>query len=340
MPSEALFQTAHMIEALEVKKLPDDFLLRTFFRAEDVSWNEYVEVEIVRHKRRMAPFVHPLLPGKVEERPGRAVRVYKPPYVKPKRVSSAADFLARLQGDTRYSERSIAEKAAQLMEMDQEIDRREEWMAAQQLTEGKMTVTGDGFDPEEMDFLWSANHLLANTDLTANGWDQAGAKPWTDIKAASRRIIQDSGMTPNVLVLGDEAADLFFASDEVTSLLDTLNIVPGNFAPAVPRGGGQALATMLGLQIWSYSDWFLDENGDEQPMIPTNYAILGSTAARGTRHYGAILDLKVPAGGTPPRRFPKSWEEDDPSVRYVMVQSAPLPVLHEPDAFVRLQVTA
>jgi hypothetical protein len=42
----------------------------------------------------------------------------------------------------------------------------------------------------------------------------------------------------------------------------------------------------------------------------------------------------------PARRWPLSWKEHNPPIRYVMLQSAPLPVAHEPDAFVRLDTRA
>ena len=66
-------------------------------------------------------------------------------------------------------------------------------------------------------------------------------------------------------------------------------------------------------------------------MIPLNKVWIGSTNAKNTRLYGAIKDLKALAAMP---RFAKSWEEEDPSARYLMMQSAPLVALNQPDAFV------
>ncbi len=338
-----LFDTRTMLEALRIMKPPQAFLLDKFFRTITTSWTEYVDIDVIKGKRKMAPFVHPLSPGKVENREGYTTMTFKPPYIKPKRVSSAADWLKRMPGENPYANRSVMERAAELMnkdlmEMDEEVTRREEWMAAQQLATGQVVVTGEGVNAT-INFQWSASHLIANTGLTANGWDQASADPVKDIMMMSRRIVQDSGRTPDVMVFGSEAWDLFLANTKVQELLDRLRITPGNVQPTASRTGAQLMATLLGLEMWLYLEWYIDDAGVEQPMIPADYVIMGSTAARCERHYGAIYDPKALAvGDAPPRVFPKSWEEEDPPVRYVMLQSSPLPVAHEVDAFVRADV--
>jgi len=89
---------------------------------------------------------------------------------------------------------------------------------------------------------------------------------------------------------------------------------------------------MRGKRIWTYNEWYLDEAGVEQPMIPTNKIVMGSRAARAVRNYGAIVDLEL-QGSAALRFWPKSWITKDPSTRWLLMQSAPLPVINEPDAF-------
>ncbi|PCJ51688.1 MAG: capsid protein, partial [Planctomycetota bacterium] len=72
----------------------------------------------------------------------------------------------------------------------------------------------------------------------------------------------------------------------------------------------------------------------EQPMIPEDTLILGADNARTARHYGAIHDLDATAAV---QYFPKSWTQEDPSVRFVMLQSAPLVIPHQIDAFMSVQ---
>ncbi len=71
-------------------------------------------------------------------------------------------------------------------------------------------------------------------------------------------------------------------------------------------------------------------------MLPSNTVLLGSSAVEGIRHFGAIRDEK--AGYCPMQMFPKLWTTEDPAVRYLMMQSAPLLVPYRPDATIAATV--
>ena len=68
----------------------------------------------------------------------------------------------------------------------------------------------------------------------------------------------------------------------------------------------------------------------EKPLMPVDKVLMGNPAARTQRQYGAIQDLDALASVP---RFPSSWIKKDPSARFVMLQSVPLPSLHQVDAF-------
>ena len=57
--------------------------------------------------------------------------------------------------------------------------------------------------------------------------------------------------------------------------------------------------------------------------MPDHTVIMGSAGIEGHACYGAIMDLESLQAV---ERFPKMWEEKDPSVAMLMTQSAPLPV--------------
>lgn len=75
------------------------------------------------------------------------------------------------------------------------------------------------------------------------------------------------------------------------------------------------------------------------PFMPEAGVLLGNSGYNGVRAYGAIQDAKANANGmVEADRYPKNWFTDDPSVEYLMTQSAPLPVTPDPDAFLYAQV--
>ncbi len=335
-----LFKTRTMLRALEQMYLPKLFLRDMFFRTITRSTTKYVDIDVMKGKRRLAPFVSPLKEGKQVERIGFQTQSIEPPYLKPKMVTTAQDFLDRAAGETIYDgAKTAVQKAAEqvgkdLVELNQEIDRREEWMAASALTTGKVQVIGDGVN-REIDFLMDASHLI--TLGAAAQWDETTADPLADLKTWKRLIAKDSGLVPDVTIMGESAWDNFIKHSKVVNALDTRRIDLGLIDPkALPNG-----ATYMGFlketqqDVYTYDEWYLDPSDVLQPMVPAKNVIMGSTRARAERHYGAIYDLKMRASVA---RFPKSWEVEDPSARWLMLQSAPVMALHQVDAFINAVV--
>lgn len=342
-----LFETRKMIAALEQRKRPFTFFLDTFFTTVDVSESESVDIDIDRGGQRvMAAFVNPKLQGKIVERRGYKTRTYKPPYVKPKRVTTAEDILKRAIGEHVYaSVKSPAQRAAEqlgkdLAELDDMIIRREEWMASCGLQTGVITVEGDGVS-DEISFDMLQTHLVALSG-TARWSQYATATPLKNLRNWSVDIIQeDSGLVPRVAIFGRDAWDDFMECEEIVgnssghkSLFDLRAIDVGRIDPRPLAAAGvtyQGYVKEINMDLYTYVGKFYNEQTKTTEwMMHPDKVLLGCTDARCVRHYGAIKDLKSTA---PVARFAKSWEEEDPSARFVMVQSAPLPAPHQIDAF-------
>jgi hypothetical protein len=331
-----MFTTRFMLSVLEQMYKPKTFLLDTFFPKEERSNSEYVDIDVVKGKRRLAPFVSPLLEGKPVERLGYTTNSFKPPYVKPYMVCEAANFLKRLPGNTIYGPNDTpaarAQKmlAADLAELDQQITRREEWMAAQILTTGKCQCDGEGISLL-IDFGLDVTH----TPTLSGGaeWDDlTNSDPLKSLRDWRRLIAKDSGVVPDVVIFGTECYDKFVLNAKVTSAFDNRRIDRGMIDPKDLPSGAQYLGYLKDCHCdaYLYDEWYLDTSGVLQPMVPVKKVIMGSTKARAARHYGAIVDVENGLGAVP--RFPKSWITKNPSAQFVMVQSAPVPAYHQIDA--------
>lgn len=340
-----LFDARTMMTALEQAKPPKTFLLDTFFGGAPRTFDtEGVDIDIIKGKRRLAPFVNPRREGKVVEKRGFKTRTYKPAYVKPKMVTTAEDILKRDPGQHIYAPNSgpaasaAAEVGRNLAEMDAMITRREEWMAAMSLTTGTCPIIGEGVD-DLVDFLMEATHLPALTGAAL--WSApATATPLQDLKTWKRLIAKDSGISPTHAIMGLTALDEFLRCEEiigtaggVSSVFNMINVQMGRIDPQLLPGGVTYYGTLqeLGLEIYTYEEWYVDDDSDiEAPMMPTNKVLLGNPMARTERMYGAIRDLSALAAIP---RFPKSWTVEDPSARFIMLQSAPLMAPIQVDAF-------
>lgn len=82
------------------------------------------------------------------------------------------------------------------------------------------------------------------------------------------------------------------------------------------------------------------ENGVKKNFLPDNTMVLGNTHARGLRTYGCIQDADALSEGiNASPRYPKNWKTSgDPAREFTMIQSAPLMLLADPDAFVSVQL--
>lgn len=347
-----IFDTRTMLEAVEQMKRPSTFLRDKFFPQAPAVDTETVDVDIIKGKRRMAPFVSPLAEGKPVEALGFSSSAIKPGYIKPKKPTTAEQLLHRSPGATIYQGNETIEQRAQkrlgqdLAELMDMIDRREEWMAAKALDAGAVTMKIKGETTDKVvtvDFLMPASHkvTLAGVDLWS---DTANSDPIAKLRAWAQVIRQDSGLSPDALILGTDAATAYMNHPKVQKFMDMRAVDAGEIRPAeLPNGVsyvGRIKAPGLFVDVFTYDDWYVDEDsGTEAPFVPVKKAWLGCTRAANKTLYAVIQDVEAIEGGQAAvPRFPKSWVTKDPAVRWAMVQSAPLTALLQPDAFVSAQV--
>jgi hypothetical protein len=329
-----MFDSRTMLQALEQMLLPRQFITKTFFKIENNFTTENVDVDIEKGKRKMAPFVSPLLPGKLVEHTGFVTRSFKPPYLKPKMKTTAVDILKRDAGNTIYQGNMTPAARAQqqlgkdLLRLTQDITRREEWMAAQALMTGKVTCVGEGMNVE-VDFLMSAGHKITLTSTAL--WTDPLATPVTNIRTWKNLLAKDSGLVGDIMILGEDVIGPFLVNAEVQKLLDKTKISLGVIDPKDLDDGVTYYGRVEGVDIYTYNEWYVDDaDGTSKPMIPADKIMMGSTRARCERMHGAVQDLEVTAAVP---YFPKSWIEKDPSAQMLLVQSAPLMVPIQIDAF-------
>jgi len=234
------------------------------------------------------------------------------------------------------AERGQTKLAEELADLEDMVIRREEWMAAQQMINGYVDVKGTGVD-YRIDLGMDASHKIT----VSTSWsDATNSTPLSDVSDGVRLIAKDAGIGADAIIGNSAAIELFLNSTEVMAKLNTRRIDLGLLKPSEMGDGvsyyGDVFAGGKTVGVYSYDEWYVDDNDIEQPMIPDNKVIVTSSKADARRHYGAIKDKKAGFAAVP--RFPKIWDEEDPAAEFLMVQSAPLPAFHQIDAVVVLTV--
>ena len=319
-----------VVSALEPVK---PFLLNSFFANVQTEATEEIRFDVEHSRPRLAPFVSPMVAGQVVQSQGYTTKSFKPAYIKDKRLFNAERALKRaigetIGGDVSPVQRMGAVLTAELYDQINMLTRRQELMAAEVLRTVKTIVEGDMYPRVEVDFGRDPDLTLRLVDTAC--WGEGVADPLEDVAEWSRLVTQKSGATANTVVMDLKAWQLFSAAPSVKELLDrqrgtaTLN-------PAVTGEGGRHVATIGDLKIYLYHAWFNDPETDEQvPYLPDNTVILTGPELEGTRCYGAIKDSKAGFKAVP--FFAKTWTDEDPAVRYMLMQSAPLIVPYRVNA--------
>jgi hypothetical protein len=323
-----IFSTGVLARVVAQLPLPSPFVLNSFFTSVQTETTEEIHFDVEANRRRLTPFVSPLVAGKIVQSKGYSTNTFKPAYAKDKRPFDANRPFKRMMGeriggDLSPDQRLQAMLAYELSDQIDMVTRRQEVMACEAIRTGKVTVTGDNYPTVVVDFGRDAA-LTVDISGGAAAWGQNGVDPYDDVQTWSLLVTQKSGARANTLVMDVEAWKLFSASPKVIKLLDRFR-GKDQLNSTVTGEGGRYMGNIGDYDIWVYAGWY--EDPDTQvltPYLPANTVIVTGPDLEGTRAYGAIRDESAGFQAMP--YFAKSWVEQDPAVRYLLLQSAPLTV--------------
>src|SRR3981189_2229888 len=105
-----IYDTIELVAVIQNLKIPSSFLLDKFFPQQITSETEFVAIDVDVGKRRMSPFVSPLVGGGVVEQRRIQTNVFKPPYIKDKRAPDLRRPVRRMIGERIGGEMSGAER--------------------------------------------------------------------------------------------------------------------------------------------------------------------------------------------------------------------------------------
>ncbi len=320
-----------LTEALNEHLPPQRFFTSQFF-GEQVHGTIGVMVDIVKGTTKIAPYGHRGAEATVAYREGYESKTFNTCPINLKRPTDSVDMLKRMPGEavTYIGNRNAEAAAVALMAHDQAelanmVNRAIEKYAIDALVNGSLSVAG-----ETIDFGVKQTHKVTKTGTAK--WDGNAAKILGDLEDWQGLIAQDSGLTGTDLILGKTARKAFMENADVKKDLDIRNLDGVNLKIDLMIGrGARYLGNLGGLRVWAYDEVY-DNAGTPTAMVPDAKAILISKDIRATVHYGAIDDVQ--GGRFATKMFSKTWATEDPSVQWVCVKSAPLPVIEQADGYV------
>jgi len=289
--------TVEMLEAFS-QRMPLYEFFSEFFPNGRTHTAEKIQLDVKKGKRAMAPFVSPRQGGKVMKRQGFRSVLIDTPKLAPETLLTIDDITKRGMGESIYSGKTPEEREMEIFaedttELEEKIVRRRNWMAREIIYNGKFISTD-----EEAGYEFEVDFDFTNKEVLSTGWDDAGSDPVSDMKRGRLACIQKSGKAPAIAILASNVVDAFKNNPKVQKAMDIKNF---NFAVYEPKIKDDAITFLgviaeLGLELYSYDDWFIDDNGKEQPFVPAGTVALLPKQI-GTTEFGLITQYEGEQAG-------------------------------------------
>lgn len=309
--------------------------------------DEYIDFEKVSESRKLAPLVVPTVQGRPIYKEASSVTRLKPAYLKPKDPVSPGRLIRKRPGENLFAPSSVTPLQrynaiiGDIVRSHREaIDRREEWMVARAVIDGAVTLEGPDYPTRVVDYGRAGNHTVV---LSGTFWDDSTSYDiMGDIQTWIDRVRRAPfGGPVNRLTVGSDVIGVMLKNEGVLKQLDlnqrgtnadlNTGLRSGDYVERIGRLGPN-------LELWVNSDYYDAPDGSVERFLDPKDVVLTGPNINVVSAFGAILDDKAGFNAMPV--FPKMWANNDPAVTFVMSQSAPLPVVVNPNASLKATVLA
>ena len=318
--------------------------LTNFFCGMIVTFDtEEVAFDKIFENNRLAPYVSPLVAGKVNKKEGYNTTKYSVPYIKDLDQVTPADGVKRSAGEafggsSSPAARIAAERVRLLARHDKRLAMRVEEQVSQLIRGGKILCEGEGHPSVEVDFgMSAANDITITGAARWNTLDPTSAVDGQQVLDDLESWAENSNESTSHVLMEKSVWKTFSAFKAVKDLRDTqvrgetssFSVAPSNNYEHVSYKG-----SVGSFEIWVYTGYYRDDAGTKVPFLDTGRLVISSKKPQGAVAYGGIKDVHEMRSM---RQFSKNWISEDPSAENLMSQSAPLAALPDIDSIVTVQ---
>lgn len=297
MPMD-IYSTRAQLAAIEL--LPPEYsALYDFFGHEAPPVEDDKAIyDFRKGSRRMAPVVHPGTGGVLMDRDGYETKEIGFCTVAPERLIEDQNLKGRMFGERVLGAMTPQERERKLMakdlvDMRKAIQRRREWMVRQVLLTGKLDVFTYTNGGRGVNKTLVADYGFTNTFTPDTAWDQAGADINGDMQSIFDLVYDGSGYV-DMIIMAPDVAGAMLKDASYVRLFDGRNINMGELN-AKYRGYGLRFIgwNADGVEMYSLSGRFVDDNGTLTSLIPAGTLIAGSRGVLNIYH-GPVTQVEEP----------------------------------------------
>ncbi len=304
-----IYSTRTQLAAIEMQPRVYTFLYDVFAHENAPIENDRAIYDYMKGTERLAPVVHPGAGGVVMPRDGYSTREIGFATIAPERIVENSDLTGRAFGEAILGAMTPQERERKLLardqvEMREAIQRRREHMVRQVLLTGKLdlfeyTNEGRNIQPTVV-----ADYNFTNNFTPTTKWDQAGADINGDMKAIYD-LAYDGGGNVDIIVVSPDVANTILSNDAYLKLLDIRNANAGEInAKYLDKGVRFVGKNIDGVDIYSLSGKFLDDDGQRKEMLPAGTVIAGSRGMLEVYH-GPVTQVEKEDGNAQHKTYIK-----------------------------------
>ena len=293
-----IYSTRAMLAAVELMPREYSVLFDFFTHDGGCVEDDKAIYDYRKGSRRMAPTVYPGTGGVLMDRDGYETREIGFCTIAPERQIEDQNLKGRMFGENILGAMTPQERerrmiAKDLTEMRAAIQRRREWMVRQVLLTGKLSIFNYTNEGREVNASMIADYGFTNHYTPDTAWDQAGATIDDDMHEIFDLVYDGSGYVDVMLMAPNVAGALRDNSDYIR-LFDGRNIDMGKLNSQY-RGSGLRFIgwNSDGVEMYSLSGTFVDDDGQTKPILPSGKLIAGSREMLNVFH-GPVTQVEEP----------------------------------------------
>ena len=276
-----IYSTKAQLAAIDLMPREYSALFDFFCRDAGTVEDEKAIWDYRKGSRRMAPTVHPGTGGVLMERDGYETREIGFCCIAPERIIEDQNLKGRMFGEKVLGAMTPQERerrllARDLTDMRKAIQRRYEWMVRSVLLTGKLSVFEYTDEGRNLTANKIADFGFTNNYTPTTNWDQAGATIDDDMHDIFDMVYDGLGYVDRIWMAPDVAACLRDNSNYI-KLFDGRNIDMGRMNTQYRGSGVRFIGwNSDGVEMYSLSGTFVDDDGTTKQVIPSGTLIAGS----------------------------------------------------------------
>lgn len=276
-----IYSTRAQLAAIELMPREYSALFDFFCRDAGTVEDEKAIWDFRKGSRRMAPTVRPGAGGVLMDRDGYETREIGFCCVAPERIIEDSNLKGRMFGERVLGamtpqERERKMMAKDLVDMRKAIQRRYEWMVRQVILTGKLSVFNYTNEGRGIEASMIADYGFTNNYVPQTKWDQAGAKIDADMRSIFDLVYDGMGYVDRIFMAPD-VADAMIDNSKYIKQFDGRNIDMGKINTQYRGSGIRFIGwNSYGVEMYSMSGTFIDDDGTAKAVIPSGTLIAGS----------------------------------------------------------------